>query len=103
MAINTEVIKIIDQDIKLQVQVQPKSSKIGWGKILDNRIQLKVNSPPIDGAANQACIKFLSKAFKTAKSNITLINGEKNRFKVFLIQNYNHNTLNQFLEKYVKQ
>ncbi len=98
------MIRVEKEGIKLQVQVQPRHSKNEWGRLIynDNRqwIQLKVTSPPVDGAANKACIKFISKQFKTAKSNISIIQGEKSRYKVFFVREYDEDKLREFKQAY---
>lgn len=44
-------------------------------------IKIKVCSLPIDGQANKEIIKLISKEYKTAKSNIEIIKGLKNKNK----------------------
>lgn len=52
---------------------------------------LKINiiSVPEKGKANQELIAWLSKKLKTAKSNITIISGELDRYKKILITDTN--------------
>ncbi len=96
------VIQIKDNQLRLQVHVQPRSSKNAWGRLFkdgDNEwIQLKITSPPVDGAANKACIKVIAKEFKTAKSNVQIVQGEKSRYKVFWVSDYNGEKLQEFLK-----
>ncbi len=95
---------LVNDDLRLSVQVQPKSSMTGWGKVVEfnglDWIRLNITSPPVDGAANKEAVKFLSKQFKTAKTNVRLIQGEKNRYKVFLIGEYDGGKLQSFLSRY---
>ncbi len=44
-----------------------------------------VNAPPVEGRANKAVIEVLSEYFKTRKSNIRIIKGEKSRNKLIEI------------------
>jgi uncharacterized protein (TIGR00251 family) len=44
-------------------------------------IKIKVCTLPIDGQANKEIIKLISKEYKTAKSNIEIIKGLKNKNK----------------------
>lgn len=94
----SKYIETEDHRMVLQVLVQPGSSKNGWGKILEGeRIQLKITAAPVDGAANKACIKFLSKEFKAPKSGITIISGETSRYKKIEICSFDKKKLNQFM------
>ena len=72
----------------LQILAQPKSSSQGWGNIVGERIQLRINTPPVEGKANAACQKWLSKAFKCPKTEVRLIKGEKAKEKTFLLTSY---------------
>ena len=87
--------------ITLQIQVQPRSSSNKWGRLVDNQwIQLRITSPPVDGAANKAVLKLIAKRFKTAKSMVTIIKGEKSRYKTIAIQAYDPQRLQDFLKEY---
>jgi len=77
-----------EDQLWLHIRVQPKSAVAKWGEVLDGQwLQLKVNAPPVEGAANQACIRFIAKEFGTAKSNVTIVKGEKARNKTVRIRN----------------
>jgi uncharacterized protein (TIGR00251 family) len=53
-------------------------------------IKIKVTAPPVDGAANKACIKFLAKYFKVSKSSIEIISGQTSRTKHVLYKRKNN-------------
>ena len=98
----SKIIEIFNDRFLLQILVQPRSPKNSWGKILpDGRIQLKLTAPPVDGAANNGCIKFLAKEFKTAKSNVKILAGEKSRYKRVEVALFDQNRLNIFIAKYL--
>lgn len=52
------------------------------GDGLIKAIKIKLIAPPVDGAANKALIKFLAKHFKIAQSEITIVKGEKSKYKI---------------------
>ena len=87
--------------MRIQVQVQPRSSKSKWGKVVGQEwIQLKVTAPPVDGAANKACVKMIAAEFKTAKTKVSLIKGEKSRYKIFQVNDFSPAALEKFLEQF---
>ncbi len=98
------VLRKSDKGILLFLQVQPKSSKTSFGDIVEHEdrqwLQLKVSAPPVDGAANKAVLKFLSKELKVAKSNLEVFKGEKSRYKTVLIRGEVSGKLQIFLSKY---
>ena len=70
-----------DGDLILKIKVQPKSSINKFFEPEEEEIKLKITAPPVDGKANEAVIKFLSKLFGVSKSSITILSGETGRHK----------------------
>jgi uncharacterized protein (TIGR00251 family) len=71
---------------RLKVRVTPRGSKeevIGWR---DGLLAIKLTAPPVEGAANRACIDFLAKVFHVKRSAVSLVSGERSRDKTFEIQ-----------------
>lgn len=65
----------------IRVHLQPRASKTGICGIQGDELKVRVTSPPVDDAANRLCAEFFAKLFKTAKSNVTVISGQKSRHK----------------------
>jgi len=94
-------IAVTGNRITLRIQVQPRSSSVQWGKLVDNQwIQLRITSPPVDGAANKMCLKVLARQFRTAKSNVRIIRGEKSRYKTIVVEECDPAELEKFVRKY---
>jgi uncharacterized protein (TIGR00251 family) len=70
----------------LSCRVQPNSSKEGIGEIKNDALVIRLNAPAVEGKANDALIKFLSKRLGIAKSRISIIQGERNRNKLVSVQ-----------------
>lgn len=87
-------IQIKDDGILVSLYIQPKSSKNQVVGIYNGAFKLKIKAPPVDGAANKECIKFISKEIKIPKSSITIISGHTGRQKKVLIKNKKDQTLN---------
>ena len=71
--------------VDLTVTVQPKSSQ---NKIAveNGAVKVWVNAPPVDGEANEAVVKLISKALKIAKSKIEIVRGHSSREKTLRIE-----------------
>ncbi len=63
------------------------------------RLKIKLKAPPVDGAANEALIAFLSKHFKVPKSKIEIVSGHAAKQKTVLIR-AGRNFLNGILESF---
>jgi hypothetical protein len=72
--------------VVLSCRVQPNSSREGIGEIKNNALIIRLNSPAVEGKANDALIRFLSKRLGIAKSRISIIQGERNRNKLVSIE-----------------
>lgn len=66
----------------LNIKVLPRSSKNELLKLEDGTYKLKLTAAPVDGEANEALIKFLSKEFGVSKSQIRILKGETSKNKV---------------------
>lgn len=89
------------EGLTLHLQVSPKASKIGWEGLSESgRLKLKISAPPVEGKANEAIVKWLSKEFKCPKSLIKLIRGDKSREKTFLLPRYDQEALNRIRNEY---
>lgn len=66
---------------QLSLYIQPGASKTAIRGLFQDRLKLSVQSPPVDGAANEAVIVFLAKTLGLSKSKVHLIRGETSRQK----------------------
>jgi uncharacterized protein len=70
----------------LSCRVQPNSSKEGIGEIKNDSLIIRLNAPAVEGKANDALVRFLSKRLGIAKSRISIIQGAKNRNKLVSVE-----------------
>jgi uncharacterized protein (TIGR00251 family) len=73
-------------DLLLHILVQPKAGKDEIVGLHGDELKVRIKAPPVDGAANQALIKFFSKVCKVPKSQISIVSGEASRHKRLRIQ-----------------
>ena len=77
----------------LSVYVLPKSSKTEVVGKYGDAIKIKLKSPPVDGAANEELIRFLSKALEIPRRNIEIIKGHTNKRKTVSIAGCDEKTV----------
>ena len=100
---NTLFLQENPQGITLKVFVQPGSSKNMITGIYGDAIKIKLTAPPVDGAANKMCIKFLAKCFKVPKTSLEIISGHTSRTKcVFYKQKHNNKDRLEDTERFKK-
>ncbi len=75
--------------VTLAVRAQPgakRTAVVGvYGEGALAQLKIAVQSPPLEGRANQALIAFLARTFGLPKSAVALVSGELSRSKVFLL------------------
>lgn len=83
--------------ITLTVRIQPRASKNEVVRLEDGSIKIRLTAPPVDGAANEALIKFLADRFSVAKSQIEIISGHTGREKIIRINGIGTEDVEQLL------
>jgi len=86
-----------DSLTKISLRVQPGASRNAVTFDSENRVRIALTSPPIDGKANQALIKFLSKALQIPKRRISIVTGEKSRDKIVSIEGLSEKNIRERL------
>ena len=79
------------QGITFKVFAQPKSSKNMITGIYGDALKIKLTAPPVDGAANKMCIKFLAKCLNVPKTSLEIISGHTSRTKYVLYKQKHNN------------
>ncbi|MEN6623538.1 MAG: DUF167 domain-containing protein [Smithella sp.] len=92
-------IKESKNGLTFDIQVTPKASRaaiVGWQ---DEALKVKVTALPVEGAANEACIKLLARELGLKKSQIEIFTGTKSRRKTVLIKNITRTELEDKIKK----
>lgn len=81
------VIEAADNGVVLRIRVQPRSSVARLEGVQGDQLRVRLTAPPVDGAANAACIAFLAKALGVSRSRVQIRSGARGRDKVLYIAN----------------
>jgi uncharacterized protein (TIGR00251 family) len=68
--------------VTFSVRVVPRASRNKVAGIQDGAVRIRLTAPPVEGAANEALVSFLSVVLRVAKRDIELISGQTGRKKV---------------------
>jgi uncharacterized protein (TIGR00251 family) len=85
--------------IRFSATIQPKSSKNAIVGFYDNSLKIKLTAPPLDGAANKACVKFLAKQLCVSPATVSIISGLTGRKKTIQINDISEETFLQTIEE----
>ncbi len=67
------------------VKVHPRAKRNAIVGEVGDILKLDLTAPPVDGKANEACIKFLAKLLNLPRSSVTIAAGQTSRNKVIRV------------------
>lgn len=88
-----------DNSIVLSVYVVPRSSRTEISGLYGDYLKIKLKSPPVDNAANEELIKFLSDKLKVPKTSIEIVSGYTGKRKNILINGISSKFIEQIVLK----
>ncbi|MFO7666046.1 MAG: DUF167 domain-containing protein [Desulfobacterales bacterium] len=74
------------EGIIFKVRVQPRSSKNMVAGLFGDALKVKLTAPPVEGAANSMCIKYLSKWLSVPQYLLEIVSGQSCRTKYILFR-----------------
>jgi uncharacterized protein (TIGR00251 family) len=80
-------IRATGEEVLIDVRVIPRASKneiVGWDET--GRLRVRVTSPPVNGAANKALLKFLAGKLGVSGRRLRVSRGETSRHKTLALQ-----------------
>lgn len=82
----------------ISVRVTTRSPRAALAGILDDgTIKIKLNSPPIDGKANEELIRYLAGVLQIPKTNIEIISGQSGKDKLIVLFGIDSDCVNQLI------
>lgn len=88
-------IKESKNGLTFDIQVTPRASRAEIAGWQDEALKVKVTALPVEGAANDACIKLLSKELGLKKSQMEIFTGTKSRRKTVLVKDISRGELEE--------
>ena len=84
--------------VTVSVRVIPRSSKPGITGIRDGALLVRLQSPPVEGAANAELIDVIASAFGVPKRDVTIVSGEHSKLKRIAIASIDRRIVNATLQ-----
>ena len=73
------------QQATLSVSVQPRASRNAVAGWTGETLKLRLTAPPVEGAANTACLDFLADLLDLPQSQLEILKGARSRHKIIRI------------------
>src|SRR5947209_18267838 len=77
--------RVVGPHVTLSLRVQPRASRnavVGW---TGDTLNIRLTAPPVEGAANAACLAFLADLLDIPSAQLAILRGERSRQKVVRI------------------
>lgn len=85
-------------DVLLPVSVQPRASRNAVAGLYGGALKLQLTAPPVEGAANDACLRLLAELLGLNRSRLSIVKGTRSRQKTIRIANASIHQLRKRLE-----
>jgi uncharacterized protein len=72
-------------DVLLPVAVQPRASHNAVTGLHGSALKILLTAPPVEGAANDACLRFLADLLGLSRARLSIFKGTKARQKLIRI------------------
>ncbi len=82
----TDLITEAPDGIRLRVHVQPKAGRTEIVGLHGDALKIRLKAAPVDGAANQALVEFLSEVLGIPEAGIRIAGGLASRRKSVVIR-----------------
>lgn len=73
------------EGVRLAVRVQPRAAQSEVAGLFGDRIRIRLAAPPVDGAANEALVRFLAETFGLPSRAVTITGGHASRSKTVVV------------------
>jgi len=71
--------------VTFRIRVVPRASRSELAGIQDDALKLRITAPPVDGKANEECIRVVADFFGVKRRQVTIISGHVSRTKTIAI------------------
>ena len=76
---------INEECVSFRIKAQPNASRSEFCEVYgEDAIKIRIKAPAVEGKANKELVKFLSKSFKVAKSDIIFKSGQNSKIKIVI-------------------
>lgn len=70
------------ESVRFTVRVQPRASRTEIAGLHGAALRVRVQAPPVDGAANEAVVDLLARQLRIPRANIRVVAGVAGRSKI---------------------
>jgi len=72
--------------VVFRIRVVPRASRREVAGIQDDALKLRITAPPVEGKANEECIRLLAELLGVKKTQVTIVAGHASRTKTVSVE-----------------
>jgi hypothetical protein len=72
--------------VTFPVRIVPRASRTELAGVTGGAVRIRISAPPVEGAANQALIRFLAKRLGVGRYQVEIVAGARGRTKVIAVE-----------------
>jgi hypothetical protein len=91
------MLRTVAGGVEIDVRVIPRARRTEIAGVRDNALLIRLAAPPVDNAANEALVDFLSSTLGISRSAIRVLAGATSRRKRLLVSGVNAERLRQLI------
>lgn len=85
--------------VTFSIQVVPRSAKCEILGIINDTLKIRLTAPPVDGKANEECLRFLASLLDVARNRLSIVGGQTSRRKTIQVSGMGAKELAALLER----
>ena len=92
------VVTTVPGGVRIRIRVQPRASRSEVAGVQGNDLKVRLTAPPVEGAANDALIRFLAESLDVPRSSLSLVSGHASRTKVVELRGVSESAVRRALQ-----
>jgi uncharacterized protein (TIGR00251 family) len=84
--------------VTFAIKVHPRAKRERISGVLGDALKVELTTPPVEGRANEACIRFFADLFSVRPSSVSIASGASSRNKVIRVTDISAESVNRLLE-----
>ncbi len=73
------------EGVAFRIRVVPRASRSEAAGIQEGALRLRITAPPVEGKANEECIRLLAELLGVKKAQVTILAGHASRTKTVAV------------------
>ena len=83
---------------RLTVKVHPRARRTGIAGRFGEAYKLDLAAPPVDGKANEECVRFFAELAHVPRSRVRIVSGQTARLKLIEVEGVSQDELDVILK-----